>query len=101
MSSNELEKKIIDSYRKDEKMMILIFAQWCINHDLNPETLYRKAYPNQNKNQSLTEAMELTVPKEEAGDIPTDTLLGVLSLFGNEDLAFIVTEEMQKISGNK
>ena len=101
MSSKELESKIIDSYRKDEKMMILIFAQWCINHGLDPEQLYKKAYPNQSKNQSLKEALELTVPKEEAGVIADHTLLGVLSLFGNEDLAFVVTEEVQKMSKNK
>ncbi|RWR08637.1 hypothetical protein QNH23_07015 [Siminovitchia fortis] len=97
MSSNELEKKIIDSYRKDEKMMILVFAQWCINHDLDPEQLYKKAYPEQPENAALKEAMELTVSKEEAGDIPNDTLLGVLSMFGNEDLAFLVSEEIQRI----
>jgi len=42
------------------------------------------------------QALELTVPKEEAGDIADDTVLGVLSLFGNEELAFIVTEEIAK-----
>ncbi len=99
MSSNELEKKIIESYRKDEKMMILVFAQWCINHDLNPEELYKKAYPGQRANDALKEAMELTVSKEESGDIPDDTLLGVLSLFGNEDLAFVVTEEIERTRG--
>lgn len=99
MSSNEMEKKIIESYRQDEKMMVLVFAQWCVNHELDPVALYEKAYPDQPGNQSLTEAMELTVPKEEAGDIPNDTLLGVLSLFGNEDLAFVVTEEIRKMNG--
>lgn len=92
-----MEKKIIESYQRDEKMMILIFAQWCINHDLDPIDLYEKAYPSQPENQSLKEVLELTVPKEEAGEIPNDTLLGVLSLFGNEDLAFIVTEEIQRM----
>ncbi|GIN21222.1 hypothetical protein [Siminovitchia fordii] len=99
MSSNELEKKIIESYRKDEKMMILVFAQWCINHDLNPEELYKKAYPVQQENDALKEAMELTVSKEESEDIPDDTLLGVLSLFGNEDLAFVVIEEIERTRG--
>nr|WP_155111064.1 hypothetical protein [Metabacillus mangrovi] len=75
-------------------MMILVFAQWCINHDLDPEELYRKAYPGQKNNQALKEALELTVPKKEAGPIADDTLLGVLSLFGNEDLAFAVMEEI-------
>jgi hypothetical protein len=37
------------------------------------------------------------VPKDEAGEIGDDTLLGVLALFGNDDLAFVVTEEIAKM----
>ncbi|MEO2076178.1 MAG: hypothetical protein ABGX20_12485 [Bacillus sp. (in: firmicutes)] len=96
MNQKELEEKIIENYRGEEKMMILVFAQWCINNDLNPEELYIRAYPNQAANPALREAIELTVPKEEAGEVPDQTLLGVLSLFGNDDLAFIVTEEIAK-----
>lgn len=94
MNNNETEAKIIDNYKQDEQMMILIFAQWCVNHDLDPAQMYMKAYPNQLTNYSLTQAIELTVPKDEAGDIADDTLLGVLSLFGNEDLAQIVIEQI-------
>jgi hypothetical protein len=97
MNSKELEEKIIQHYQGEEKMMILIFAQWCINHDLNPEELYLLAYPNQSANIALKEAMELVVPKEESGEIADETLLGVLSLFGNDELAFIVTEEIKKM----
>ncbi len=97
MNSKELEEKIIQNYQGEEKMMILVFAQWCINHDLNPEEIYLKAYPDQGENSSLKEALELTVPKEEAGEVPDQTLLGVLSLFGNDDLAFIVMEEIKKM----
>lgn len=96
MNPKELEEKIIENYRGEEKMMILVFAQWCVNHDLNPEELYMMAYPNQVANPALKEALELTVPKEEAGEVPDQTLLGVLSLFGNDDLAFVVTEEINK-----
>ncbi|WP_338776416.1 hypothetical protein [Metabacillus sp. FJAT-52054] len=96
MSNKELEKQIIQNYQNEEKMMILVFAQWCVNHDLNPEELYLAAYPQQADNQALKDALELTVSKEEAGVIEDDTLLGVLSLFGNEDLAFVVTEEIDK-----
>jgi len=96
MNPKELEEKIIQHYQGEEKMMILIFAQWCVNHDLDPEELYLRAYPNQSSNPSLREAIELTVPKVEAGEIADQTLLGVLSLFGNDDLAFVVTEEIQK-----
>ena len=97
MNSKELEEKIIQHYQGEEKMMILIFAQWCINHDLNPEELYLRAYPNQSANIALKEAIELVVPKEESGEIAEETLLGVLSLFGNDELAFIVTEELKKM----
>jgi hypothetical protein len=96
MNQKELEQKIIENYQGQEKMMILVFAQWCINHDLEPEEIYLRAYPNQSANPALREAIELTVPKEEAGEVSDQTLLGVLSLFGNDDLAFVVTEEIQK-----
>jgi hypothetical protein len=97
MNQKELEEKIIQNYQGEEKMMILVFAQWCINHDLNPEEIYLKAYPGQAKNQALQEAIDLTVTKEEAGDVPDQTLLGVLSMFGNDDLAFVVMDEIKKM----
>jgi hypothetical protein len=96
MNQKELEEKIIENYQVQEKMMILVFAQWCINHDLEPEEIYLRAYPNQSANPALREAIELTVPKDEAGEVSDETLLVVLSLFGNDDLAFVVTEEIQK-----
>ncbi|MGM0903684.1 MAG: hypothetical protein ACQEXB_21615 [Bacillota bacterium] len=96
MNKKELEEKIVENYQGEEKMMILVFAQWCVNHDLDPEDLYLRAYPHQAANQALREALELTVPKEEAGEVSDQTLLGVLSLFGNDDLAFVVTEEINK-----
>ena len=96
MNPKEMEEQIIANYQRDEHMIILVFAQWCINHDLDPVALYKRAYPDQLDNPALVQAIELTVPKEEAGDISNETLLGVLSLFGNEDLAFLVTEEIQK-----
>jgi hypothetical protein len=97
MSHKDLEEKIIQNYQGEEKMMILVFAQWCINHNLDPEELYLRAYPNQSSNPALIEAIELTVPKEEAGVIDDQTLLAVLSLFGNDDLAFVVIEEISKM----
>ncbi|SFC09920.1 hypothetical protein SAMN05443252_101877 [Bacillus sp. OV322] len=96
MNQKELEEKIIENYQGQEKMMILVFAQWCINHDLEPEEIYLRAYPNQSANPALREAIELTVPKDEAGEVSDETILGVLSLFGNDDLVFVVTEEIQK-----
>lgn len=91
-----MEEQIIQNYQKDENMMILVFAQWCVNNDLDPVDLYTKAYPNQSKNTALLQGIDLTVPKEESGHIDNQTVLGVLSLFGNDDLAFVVSEEIQK-----
>ncbi|MCA1321641.1 hypothetical protein LC085_17175 [Bacillus tianshenii] len=100
MDKKEVEKRIIENYQQEENMMILVFAQWCVNHGLDPEALYMKAYPNQGNNPALIQALELTVSKEEAGDISNETLLGVLSLFGNDDLAFVVSEEMERLKKN-
>ncbi|MBW3114470.1 hypothetical protein KYJ26_21605 [Bacillus sp. MCCB 382] len=101
MNSKEMQEKIIQNYQKDEHMMILVFAQWCVNHDLDPATLYQKAYPEQGENPALQQGIDLTVPKEESEDIPDSTLLGVLSLFGNDDLAYVVTEEINNRSKKK
>lgn len=30
------EKQLAEAYERDENMMILVFAQWCVNHDLDP-----------------------------------------------------------------
>lgn len=47
------EKQLAEAYERDENMMILVFAQWCVNHDLDPMELYAKAYPQQKLNESL------------------------------------------------
>jgi hypothetical protein len=101
MGSKDLEEHIINSYKQDEQMMILVFSQWCVNHDLDPMEIYLQAYPEQASNHALQQAIELTVSKEEAGDISDETLLGVLAMFGNEELAFVVTEIMDKIRTNR
>nr|WP_229714106.1 hypothetical protein [Saccharibacillus endophyticus] len=82
-------------------MMILVYAQWCINNDLDPVELYSRAYPEQQANERLARGLELTVSKEEAGDITNDTLLGVLTMFGNEDLGMVVAEEIEQIKKKK
>ncbi|WP_100399025.1 hypothetical protein [Bacillus sp. FJAT-44742] len=96
MNQKNMEEKIISNFQQDENIMVLVFAQWCINNDLDPAQLYKQAYPDQGENPALLNGISLTVPKEEAGEIPDDTVLGVLSLFGNDDLAFIVSEEIKK-----
>ena len=96
MDHKKWEEKIVENYQRDEGMMILVFAQWCVNHGLDAHELYRRAYPGQAANPLLQQMVELTVPKEEAEEIPDQTLLGVLSLFGNDDLAFVVQEEINR-----
>mgnify|MGYP003457750496 CR=1 FL=1 len=65
MNKKEMEAKIIENYQNEENMMILVFAQWCVNHDLNPEELYLRAYPTQSNNPALKEAIELYYQDEE------------------------------------
>lgn len=96
MNSKEMDQFIIDNYRRDEQTMILVFAQWCVNNNLDATELYTRAYPNQAANEPLQEALALTVPREEADDIDDDTVQAVLSLFGNEELAFVVAEEISR-----
>lgn len=90
LDKKQIEEQIIKNYQNDEKMMVLIFAQWCVNNDLDPEELYKTAYPYQVKNEALKEAIELTVPKEESDEISVQTVIHVLQLFGNDDLASVV-----------
>lgn len=87
-----MKNEVVENYQQDEQMMILIFAQWCINHDLNPIDIYERAYPGQTENEALKKAIEATIPKQSSDYIATETLLTVLSLFGNEELAFIVSK---------
>lgn len=95
MKLSDKDKYIIERYQQDEAMMVLIFAQWCINHDLDPLEVYERAYPNQPKNKLLLEAIEKTVPKNESEDISKEVVQHVLQLFGNDDLAFVIQEIME------
>ncbi|MDL4841075.1 hypothetical protein [Aquibacillus rhizosphaerae] len=97
MDGKEVEKRVIEQYKQDENMMILVFAQWCVNHDLDPEALYLEAYPKQQGNLALQKTLELTVTKEESEEIPHHSVLGVLQLFGNDDLAFIVSQQIDRM----
>ncbi|MDO3409502.1 hypothetical protein QWJ34_06980 [Saccharibacillus sp. CPCC 101409] len=92
----ETQEKIVEVYRQEEDMMILVYAQWCVNNDLDPAELYASAYPEQLANERLERVLKLVVSKEEAGDITDDTLLGVLSMFGNEDLGMVVAEAIEE-----
>lgn len=96
MNKEEFEKRIVENYKNDEKMMILIFVQWCVNNNLDPVVLYEEAYPGQLKNDVLLETIEQAVPKNEAEEISDQTVLNVLQLFGNDDLAFVVQAAIEK-----
>lgn len=93
---NDKEKQIIENYQNDEKMMILIYSQWCINNVLDPVALYEEAYPGQGKNATLIEVLEQTVSANESEAIPDQTVLHVLQLFGNDDLAFTVQKYIEQ-----
>lgn len=92
---------IIENYQNDERMMILVYAQWCINNDLDPTLLYEEAYPNQPKNETLLDILDLTVEKSKSERIEHETLLQILQVFGNDDLAFVVQEKNQMIQANE
>lgn len=102
MNSKEIEEQVIRNFQRDEQMMIMVFAQWCVNHELDPAELYARAYPQQAANIALQQAIDLTVPPEESEEIAVETLLGVLSLYDNEELAFVITEELKaQLKGTK
>lgn len=96
MKRTEKDNYIIEKYKEDEKMMILIFAQWCINHDMDALQLYRTAYPEQTENKALLDSMEKTVPKEESEEISLEAVQQVLQLFGNDDLAFVMQQAAEE-----
>jgi hypothetical protein len=96
-NERSIQQQVIENYQRDEQMMILVFAQWCVNNDFDPSILYKRAYPNQNVNISLQQALELTVSKEESGEIDDSTLLSVLSMFDNDELAYVISQEIEKM----
>src|SRR5699024_4971256 len=89
---SEKDQYIIEQYQQDEEMMIFIFAQWCVNEGLDAIDIYEQAYPNQMKNEALHDALEKTVPKNEADEITLEVVQHVLQLIGNDDLAFMIQE---------
>lgn len=93
---NNIGWQLAEGYRRDTNAMVLIFAQWCVNHELDPLELYKEAYPDQDVPTELSSMLALTVPREEAGEIATDMVLNVLMAFDNEALAFVV-RKVEKI----
>jgi len=95
MDKKTFQKKIIELYQEDEMVMIRLFIQWCQRKELDPHVLYRTAYPTQRDNEILT---QLLASEETYDDIvvENDTMLDLLQLFGNDELAFVVAEEIEK-----
>ncbi|MFF2752809.1 hypothetical protein ACFVR1_03490 [Psychrobacillus sp. NPDC058041] len=85
-----MKDKIIQQYQEDENIMIRLFTQWCINHGLDALTLYKNAYPYQVENEILIRILEET--EKDFLQVDTETVLHILELFGNEDLAFEVSQ---------
>lgn len=96
LKNNDMSQRVIELYKEDEKAMILVYAQWCINEGYDPLKLYKRAYPDQVKNEVLMDILDDTVSKDESEYIPYETLIQMLQVFGNVDLAFVIQEEMEK-----
>ncbi len=96
MEPENIEEQVIQKYQEDEKVMIHLFIQWCLNHDLNPTELYARAYPDQGKNFSLQQAIQ-DHENEEPMEITHETMMDILQLFENFELAFVLSEEIQRL----
>ena len=96
MEFRNIDEQIIQKYREDETLMIRLFVQWCANNQLEPHALYKKAYPEQVENAALQEVIEADDGFDDL-HIDNETMLDVLQLFGNEDLVFVVADEIEKL----
>ena len=96
-TKSERDQYIIDQYKQQEQTMILIFCQWCQNHALDPVKLYHEAYPAQMTPNLLLEIIDETTTDSDAIEIDTEIVLEVLQQFGNDDLAFVVSEYAAKL----
>lgn len=96
MDNENRDEYIVKKYQEDEQIMVQLFVQWCTNHQLDPAELYHRAYPGQLQSPILAAAIDQADADEL--DIDHGTLLDVLQMFGNDDLAFVVSEEIDKLS---
>lgn len=100
MEFKSIEEQVIQKYQEDEQVMIQLFVQWCFNHALDPNKLYAQAYPDQQENPALLKVLEKLDVTEKI-DISDETMLDILQMFGNDDLAFVVADEIQRLSKNR
>lgn len=96
MDYKNIEEQVIQKYQEDEQLMIRLFVQWCTNHQLDPQALYKRAYPNQQENVAMQNIIEQADAEDDI-NIDNETMLDVLQLFGNDDLAFIVADEIERL----
>lgn len=93
---SDKSKFVIEQYQEKERLMVQVYVQWCVNHDVDPVEIYEKAYPQQEKNGILAEVVEEGMEIEDPSSIDIATLFEVLQLYGNEDLAIAIQEEVEK-----
>ena len=97
MDFKNIDEQVIQKYQQDEQLMIRLFVQWCANNEVgSPRVIQtciskatRKCHHEENHRRSRS---------EDDIDIDNETMLDVLQLFGNEDLAFIVADEIERLS---
>ncbi|TFE00115.1 hypothetical protein [Jeotgalibacillus sp. R-1-5s-1] len=94
MNQKEMEQYIIQKYQEDEKIMVLLFIQWCQEQNLDPEKLYKEAYPTQPANSLLKQLIEDQVSTDL--EIDAGTLINVMQVFGNDDLAHVISVYAEK-----
>lgn len=87
---------IIQKYKEEEDLMIRLFIQWCHNHEVDPHQIYQIAYPEQQTNQRLQELL-LEAEEEQEFQIDDETMFDVLQIYGNDALAFVMSEVLQRI----
>lgn len=95
-NSKSQDDLVIENYQKDEKMMVLIFAQWCVNNEVDANELYKNAYPEQQNNALLIEAFKEATEEGKTDEVHDITVFSVLEIFGNNDLAFQVQAIVDK-----
>lgn len=96
MNHSERDQYIIERYQAGEAEMILLFVEWYHNYDLNSLEIYREAYPNQEFPEKLIEMNQELIESKEAVQIEKSLLLEVLQLYGNDNLAYVVTNYADK-----
>ncbi|MBE1554291.1 hypothetical protein [Sporosarcina limicola] len=99
MDFKSIDEQVIQKYQEDEQLMIRLFVQWCKNNQLNPIELYSRAYPEQLENLTMKKVMEDAEFEDEI-DIDNEMMLDVLQLFGNDDLAFVLSDEISRLPEN-